>query len=416
MAMIPDLTRRQFGQLAAAATLLPTTVSSAIAADKTVKIGLATQTEGPALNDGRANTRAFKTAISYINERGGILGGRQVEGIIVPQGLTGELAKAAALRLAQREQVKALIGPQWSDNAPAGVSVAERYHLIFAPDQGGMWLYQHGYPGTLGLSCNARARTIPQLRWVEKQGYKSVVLLLADIDYSHDVEGMVRERWEKSGSPVKIADVIWYPFGQTELRKELTKAVGSAPDLIWSEEWSAPVATALMKTVRELQFKGGVTVTSSLTKEIVDAIPKEISEGVFTHMDYAPDASVPANKAFTDYWEKQWGPGEKPYRVEEVIWSQTVLVLLAMDKAGTEGDGTQQGVIKIAQAMRDLDWTSPKGAVVRLSKQGLGLFPRTPMVQIKDGELKVVEYLPMTPNDWLADLPESWDKLPQYSL
>jgi len=99
-----------------------------------------------------------------------------------------------------------------------------------------------------------------------------------------------------------------------------------------------------------------------------------------------------------------------------VIWSQTVFVLLAMDKAGTEGDGTQQGVIKIAQAMRDLDWTSPKGAVVRLSKQGLGLFPRTPMVQIKDGELKVVEYLPMTPNDWLADLPENWDKLPQYSL
>src|SRR3989442_1405659 len=76
-----------------------------------VRIGLATQTEGPALRDGRAYTRAFKTAIAYINERGGILGGRKVEGVIVPQGLTGEAAKAAALRLAQRERVKALIGP-----------------------------------------------------------------------------------------------------------------------------------------------------------------------------------------------------------------------------------------------------------------------------------------------------------------
>ena len=410
------LTRRQFGRLAAAASFLPVAGASSFGAEETVKIGLATQTEGPALNDGRANTRAFKTAISYINNRGGILGGRKVEGVIVSQGLTGESAKAAALRLAQREQVKVLIGPQWSDNAPAGVSVAERYNLIFAPDQGGMWLYRHGYPGTLGLSCNARARTQPQLRWVEKKGYKSVVLLLADIDYGHDVEGMVRGRWEKSGSAVKLADVIWYPFGQTELRNELTKAVGSNPDFIWSEEWSAPVAVSLMKTLRELQFKGGISVTSSLTKEIVQAVPKEISEGVYTHMDYAPDPNVPANKDFMDYWQKEWGPGELPYRVEEVIWSQTVLVLLAMDKAGTAGDGTRQGVVKIARAMRDLNWTSPKGDIVRLSKEGLGLFPRTPMVQIQGGELKVSEYLPMTPNDWLPELSDSWDKLPKYEL
>lgn len=410
------ITRRQFGALAGATLLLPALSKPGVSAEGPVKIGLATQTEGPALNDGRANTRAFKTAISYINNKGGILGGRQVEGVIVPQGLTGETAKAAALRLAQREEVKALIGPQWSDNAPAGVSVAERYNLIFAPDQGGMWLYEHGYPGVLGLSCNARARTIPQLRWVEKQGYKSVALLLADIDYGHDVEKMVKERWEQSNSPVKLADVIWYPFGQTELRKELTKALGSNPDFIWSEEWSAPVAISLMKTLKELQYKGATSVTSSLTKEIVDGIPPEISEGVYTHMDYAPDPNVPANKEFTDYWEKEWGPGELPYRVEEVIWSQTVLVLLAMDKAGTEGDGTREGVVKIAKAMRELQWMSPKGDVVKLSKEGLGLFPRTPMVQIKGGQMKVIEYLPMTPNDWLANLPESWDNLPSYEL
>lgn len=410
------ITRRQFGALAGATILLPALSKPGVSASGPVKIGLATQTEGPALNDGRANTRAFKTAISYINNKGGILGGRQVEGVIVPQGLTGETAKAAALRLAQREEVKILVGPQWSDNAPAGVSVAERYNLIFAPDQGGMWLYEHGYPGVLGLSCNARARTLPQLRWVEKQGYKSVVMLLADIDYGHDVEKMVKERWEQSNSPVKLADIIWYPFGQTELRKELTKAMGSNPDFVWSEEWSAPVAISLMKTLKELQYKGVTSVTSSLTKEIVDGIPQEISEGVYTHMDYAPDPNVPANKEFTDYWEKEWGPGELPYRVEEVIWSQTVLVLLAMDKAGTEGDGTREGVLKIARAMRDLKWMSPKGDIVRLSKEGLGLFPRTPMVQIQGGQMKVIEYLSMTPNDWLASLPESWDNLPSYEL
>lgn len=407
------ISRRSFTALAGATAALSATSNGPRAAESTVKIGLATQTEGPALRDGRAYTRAFKTAISYINDRGGILGGQKVEGVIVSQGLTGESAKAAALRLAEKDKVRALIGPQWSDNAPAGLSVAKRYSLLFAPDQGGMWLYEQNYPGTLGLSCNARARTMPQLRWVEKRGHKSVVLLLSDIDYNHDVEKMIKGEWEKAGSPVKLLDVIWYPFGQTELSKELTKAIGQNPDFIWSEDWSAPVAISLMRTLRQLQYKGEASVTAVLNKEIVDQTPKEITEGFYSHMDYAPDPKVPANKEFLDYWQREWGPGEFPYRAEEVIWSQTVFVLLAMNKAGTAGDSSNNGLTKIHDAMHALDWTSPRGDVVRLSKSGLGLFPRTPMVHIRNGIIEVAEYLPMTPNDWLPDLPSSWDALPK---
>ena len=61
----------------AAATSVPLVSARA---DDNVKIGLATWTEGPALRAGRAYTRAFKTAIKYVNDRGGILGGRAVEG------------------------------------------------------------------------------------------------------------------------------------------------------------------------------------------------------------------------------------------------------------------------------------------------------------------------------------------------
>ena len=90
-----------------------------------VKIGLATWTEGPALRGGRSYTRAFKTAISYINDRGGILGGRKVVGVITSQGMSGETAKAAALKLVLKDKVKALIGPQWAMTAAAG-SISEK--------------------------------------------------------------------------------------------------------------------------------------------------------------------------------------------------------------------------------------------------------------------------------------------------
>ena len=408
--MALQINRRQALSGMAALTAASSVPFVSARADDNVKLGLATWTEGPALRAGRAYTRAFKTAIKYVNDRGGILGGREVEGVITSQGMTGESAKAAALRLAQRERVKALIGPHWAVMAPAGISVAQRYSLPFSPEQGGMWLYRQNFPGTLGLSYTARARTLPHMRWAEKEGYKRVFVLLADITYNHDVEGLMREIWDKPGSPVKM-EVMYVPFGQTDLKKELTKALGTNPDFIWSEEWSAPVSVSLMKTLHELGYEGGVGVTASLTTEKMAPVPKELSEGVYSHMDYAPDPNVPENNAFLEYWRKEWGPGEEPFRAEQSIWSQTVFLLLAMDAAGTEGDGTPEGLMKINDAMHSLKWTSPKGEHVFLSKEGLGLWRQSPMVRITDGKLEVTEYLPQIPNDWLPDLPMEWDQL-----
>ena len=46
------------------------------------------------------------------------------------------------------------------------------------------------------------------------------------------------------------------PCGQTDLKKELTKVLGTNPDFIWSEEWSAPVSVSIMKTLNELGYEG----------------------------------------------------------------------------------------------------------------------------------------------------------------
>ena len=68
--------------------------------------------------------------------------------------------------------------------------------------------------------------------------------------------------------------------------------------------------------------------------------------------------TVPANKAFCDLWLKEFK--EMPDHDEEVIWSETVLLLLAMDKAGTAGDGTMEGLMKIMNALRGLNWVCPR--------------------------------------------------------
>jgi branched-chain amino acid transport system substrate-binding protein len=374
--------------------------SGAAAEEKApVKIGLVTWMEGPALESGRSYTKAFNSAIKYINERGGILGGRKVEGAIAPQGMTGETAKAGALKLVMKDKVKALIGPHWAMTAPSGLGVAKRYKLPFLSLQGGTWLYEQKYPATAIFAANAFGRANAQVKWAEKKGYKRAVMVFADIPYNHDVANTIKKRWEKPGSPVKAVEFIWYTFGQAELNKELTKAVGLKPDLIWSEAWSSNVDIALMKTLHELGYKGDTILVPSVTRQAVQKMPKEISEGVYVFKEWAYDPSVPENKAFYDYWVKEWK--EPPDYNEEVIWSETVFVLLAMDKAGTAGDGTQKGLDKISKAMHSLRWVGPYGTPVKLSEGGLALWDRLAFTQIRNGEFVLVDYVTMTPREWL---------------
>jgi branched-chain amino acid transport system substrate-binding protein len=364
-----------------------------------IKIGLITWTEGPALAAGRKFTKGFHSAIKYINERGGILGGRKVEGVVAPQGEAAETARASALRLCMKEKVKALVGPHWAIAQPAGLAVAKRFNLPYTSFQGGTWLYTQKYPGTFILSGTAMGRSNAQLKWAEQKGLKRAVMIESDIPFNHDVEDTIKARWGKPDSPVKILDVIWYSWGQTELKKEVVKALGHKPDLIWSEAWSSNVAVSLIKELHELGYKGVLINDSDITKGAVQEMPREMTEGVYVNKEWGPDLSVPQNKAFCDLWQKEYG--EQPDHDEEVIWSEVVFLLLAMDKAGTAGDGTMEGLMKIHEALHSLHWVGPRGVPVKLSPDGLAVWENMAITQIQNKEFVTVDYIPMTPSEYL---------------
>jgi len=374
------------------------TKETGAAEEETIKIGLVTWSEGPTLVAGRAYTRAFKSAINQINESGGILDGKMVEGIIAPQGSTGETAKSAALRLVMKDQVVLLNGPHWAGAAPAGLEVAQKYKLPYTLLQGGTWLYEQNYPGTACFAGNAYGRANAQTRWAEKKGFKNVVMLCMDIPYNHDVVDTAQANWSTADSP-KILDVIWYDYTLTDIKAEVTKAVSYNPDLIWCEEWSDVVTTFVIKTLDELGYTGDVVFTPEIKKDAIGGLPVDVSEGVYIFEEWVPDSSVPENKAFCDLMLADWG--ELPEYDEEVIYSGTYFILKAMDAAGVVADGSDEALDKISKAMHSLEWTGPYGVPTNLDPSGLAKWDKFAMAKIQNGVMVLDEYIKMQESDWL---------------
>ena len=364
-----------------------------------IKIGLITWESGPGLGAGRLHKRGFQTAISYINENGGILGGRKVVGLEAPQGATGETAKSSALKLVMKDGIKALFGPMYTIAAPSGLEVARKYNIPLGTLTGGTWVFKQQYPAAVVPCGTARGRAKVNMKWAAKNDIKKVVLVMCDIGFNRDIEKTVKEEWGKAGSPVEVLDIIWFTYGQVELKKELTKAVGYNPDLIWSEAWSINVTLSLMKTLKELGYKGKTMLDADITSAAIKDVPKEITEGFYVNTEWLPDPKVPANKAFCDYWVKKWGV--LPETNEESIFSATVFILKSMDMAGTAGDGSKEELMKIGKAMHSLKYLSPHGEDYKLSKGGLVLWDKTCIAQIDDGKFVVRDYIETTPNDLL---------------
>jgi len=374
-----------------------------------VNFGFLTWTEGPALESGREYTRGFRAGIKYVNDHGGILGGRMLKGYEVSQGQTGESAKAAALMLIEKYKVKALIGPHWEGMVMAGLETAEKYNLPFCPDEGGSWSLEQGYPGLLEFCPGKMAsRTAAVMRWAETKGFKRVAMVVADIPNAHTSDKAIRAVWDKPDSPIKIVGTIWYPFESVSIRRELTKAVSLKPDLIWFEEFSRPTAVAGMRILHDLGYKGTWIITEFINDEAIAELPKEMTEGGRAYFDWFPDMTCPRTVELVNYFKSIYGT--MPWEGEEIIFSHVVFLAKAMDKAGTEGDYTMKNLLKIRRAAHEVDWIDFHGEPLDLSPEGLGLWKTFYIAVVRNGKwvLEADSCIPLTKRDyyWLENMPD----------
>lgn len=215
----------------------------------------------------------------------------------------------------------------------------------------------------------------------------------SDIEYNHEVEEVIRSFWDRPDSPVKILGFIYYPWGTTDLRLEMTQAVGLKPDFIMSESFLEPEMVSGIAMAYELGYKGYYRVGMDWSDTYMTGLSNEAAEGVLCQTNYFPDPTVPENKVFVDAWQQAFG--EVPSDKAMVSYSCVMILLKGIDKAGTATD-----LQEISKGVREAQWLWPAGGIVTFDAGGLVVFDKAVLRVIHNGKQELLEYLPMIPDDF----------------
>jgi len=369
---------------------------------ETVKVALLSPLSGPsAAYQGANQIGGMRLAIKEINDAGGILGGRMVEGIEIDEGYTAETV-ISAYKEAISYEVKAIVAGTEAGTTEAALPIAKEADVFVMIGyasclKAGEPEYWHGvyhidvYPeqwvkGFKGL--------------VDEAGAKTVAILQLDGGYGYLVTDTFKKIWPPGG-PVEIIDLVYWTYGATDIGPEITRLVAGNPDAINMGIWAPSRVGEALKKLRELNYTGIISFDiDGMSDYTTEAVGADLTEGTYGIYVWLFDETIKENRDYAKAFEEL--NGFPPAGHGTTYYTAMKSVLLAMDKAGT-ADDTEA----IAKAMNELDFVTPWGNKVFFFPDGGQMYvPYAGMGVVEDGKFVKAVTLPLSlEKDYNAPFP-----------
>ncbi|HEY6003677.1 MAG TPA: ABC transporter substrate-binding protein [Anaeromyxobacter sp.] len=350
--------RRILGALVPIAALCLLVPASARAAGPKLKVGFMLPYTGTYAALGNAITNGFKLGVA---ERGGKLGGREVEYFTVDDESDPAKATENASKLIKRDQVDVLVGTVHSGVALAMAKVARDTNtLLIVPNAGAGDLtgplcapnifrtsftnWQSGY--AMGkVAIEQKKKTAVTFTWKYAAGEEFV--------------SGFQEAFEAGGG--KVVKQLWVPFPQVEFQSYVTEMAALKPDLVYAffagggaVKFVKDYAAAGLKTTIPLYGPG------FLTEGTLEA-QGESAQGLLTTLHYADGLDNAKDKAFRAAYEKAYKAEADVYAMQGYDAAQ----LLGAGLEAVKGDTAKRAQLVAAMEAAHID--SPRGAMT-LSK------------------------------------------------
>ena len=255
--------------------------TSTLAANPVLKIGFVGVTSGPAAAWGISNQRSMETRAAWINETGGVkIGGTtyNVEIVAFDDQKDPKRAIAGMEKMAQ-EGIHYVVGPNVDDGAAAVRPVAEQKGIMYFPYAFPKELYtKPASNAVLGMVANYQSGPAIYKHLMKNNGVKSVAFVAAnESDPLSQRDGGVQAA-KAIGLKVTSSNVT-YQVDTTDFTPVLLPVLKTKPDLLVLSGVSPANAPQLIRSARELGYKGLISTETAQDANVLKEGAGALADG-----------------------------------------------------------------------------------------------------------------------------------------
>jgi branched-chain amino acid transport system substrate-binding protein len=262
--------------LSFAAVILP-----ASAANPTLKIGFVGVTSGPAAAWGTSNVRSMQTLAEWLNSQGGVKIGDKtydIDVVTFDDQKDPKRAIAGMEKMAQ-EGVHYVVGPNVDDGAAAVRPVAEKSGIVYFPYAFPKELYtKPASNAVLGMVASYQSGPAIYKYLKDKKGVKTIAFVAANESdpLSQRDSGVAAAK--ALGLEI-VADKDTYQNDTRDFTPVLTPIVKLNPDLLVLSGVAPANAPLLIRSARELGFKGLISTETAQDAKVLEEGAGDLANG-----------------------------------------------------------------------------------------------------------------------------------------
>ncbi len=336
--------------LLATAALL--TCAAAQAQGAKLKVGFMLPYTGTYAALGNAIENGFKL---YVDEKGGKLGGREIEFVKVDDESDPSKATDNVNKLIQRDKVDVIIGTVHSGVAMAMARAAKASNtLLIVPNAGA--------DAVTGPMCAQNIFRSSFSNWqpayamgevAAKKGHKKVMTITWKYAAGEESVNGFKEAFEKHGG--KVTEMLTVPFPNVEFQALLTQIAAAKPDAVYTF-FAGGGAVKFVKDYAAAGLKNTVPLYGAgfLTDGTLEA-QGDAAQGLETTLHYADGLNTPRDNDFRTAYAKTYKLQPDVYAVQGYDAAQ----MLGIGLAAVKGDVSKKAEFSAALTKAKID--SPRG-------------------------------------------------------
>ena len=298
-----------------------------------VVIGFILPLSGGTAFDGQSAQIGAQAAAAYVNNNGGILGGRPIELVFEDSASDPAQAASAAEKLINNDNVVMLIGAFNSSSTNAVMPIAERYERPLVTgiatsaaltEQGNPWFFRA--VGTSKYFVASFAKNV-----VEDLGATRIAYICENGDWGRSSVAAFAAAMAEQGGENLTEQVV--NDTDADLYTQLTAIKNSNPDAIYAVSNLAN-AVRIAQTTRELGITVPIIGEGAWASSDFFAKAGDAAEGIYGMVEYLPEINTPLNPIFIAEYNKLV-PDKKPDKYAACDFNTLLLAADAIDRAGS---------------------------------------------------------------------------------